>query len=90
MSTDEGRSETRVSDRGMVTIPAAVRHRLDIEPGDRLRWEVSDGGGLRVEVVRQRFGAFDGAETAEFGGDAVETHDLSGAEGEYGAVGEGN
>ena len=42
--------ETTVSDRGMVTIPAALRRRLDIEPGDKLRWEADDGE-LTVEVV---------------------------------------
>lgn len=80
MSSDDVPEETKVSDRGMVTIPAAIRRRLDIEPGDRLRWEVTDEGGLRAEVVRQRFGAFDGAPTADLGGDGLETHDLTGDE----------
>jgi bifunctional DNA-binding transcriptional regulator/antitoxin component of YhaV-PrlF toxin-antitoxin module len=35
MATDEPPRETKVSDRGMVTIPASLRDRLDIEPGDK-------------------------------------------------------
>ena len=72
--------ETKVSDRGMVTIPADVRHRLDIEPGDTLRWDVDDDGSIHVDVVQQRHGAFDDAPTAELGGDGLETHDLAGHE----------
>jgi len=36
MATEDGPAETTVSDRGMVTIPAAVRRRLDREAGDGL------------------------------------------------------
>jgi len=79
MATDERDAETKVSDRGMVTIPAEIRRRLDIDAGDKLRWVV-DSGDLTVEVVRQQYGAFDDAPTAELGGDAVETHDHAGYE----------
>jgi antitoxin PrlF len=72
--------ETTVSDRGMVTIPASLRRRLDIEPGDKLRWEVDDEGELSVEVVKQRYGAFDDFESVSMGGGGSETHDLAGNE----------
>ena len=72
--------ETKVSDRGMVTIPAALRRRLDIEAGDKLRWDVDDEGNLSVEVVKQRYGAFDDFEPVSMDGDAVETHDIAGHE----------
>jgi antitoxin PrlF len=81
MATEEGPQETKVSDRGMVTIPASLRRRLDIEAGDKLRWETDDEGNLSVEVVRQRYGAFDGDDLkAPMGGDGLETHDLAGSE----------
>lgn len=81
MTTDEPLEETEVSDRGMVTIPAAVRRRLDIEPGDKLQWDITADGDLVVEVVRQRYGAFaDDDKKADLGGDSTETHDLSGRE----------
>jgi len=51
MATNEGPEETTVSDRGMVTIPAALRRRLDIEPGDKLRWTTDAAGSLSVEIV---------------------------------------
>ena len=79
MATEDPPQETKVSDRGMVTIPASLRDRLDIEPGDKLRWHVEDGD-LTVEVVRQRYGAFDDFEAVPMGGDGLETHDLAGHE----------
>jgi len=80
MAAEEGFEETKVSDRGMVTIPADLRRRLDIEPGDKLRWKTDEEGNLSVEVVKQRYGAFDGFEPVSMGGDGSETHDLAGNE----------
>ena len=60
MAPNDVPEETTVSDRGMVTIPAEFRRRLDIEAGDKLRWDVDDEGNLSVEIVRQRYGAFAG------------------------------
>lgn len=80
MATEDGPAETAVSDRGMVTIPAAVRRRLDIEAGDKLRWTVTEEGNLSVEVLRQRHGAFDDFEPVAMGGDGLQTHDTAGHE----------
>lgn len=80
MAAENAPEETKVSDRGMVTIPAAFRRRLDIEPGDKLRWSIDEEGDLSVEVVRQRYGAFDDFEPVPMGGDGLETHDLAGYE----------
>jgi AbrB family looped-hinge helix DNA binding protein len=81
MATEDGPEETTVSDRGMVTIPASLRRRLDIEAGDTLRWGVDEDGNLSVAVVRQRYGAFaDDDLKAPMGGDGLETHDLAGHE----------
>lgn len=83
MATEGPSEQTKVSDRGMVTIPAEVRRRLDIEAGDKLRWSVTDEGTLTVEVVQQRYGAFDDFESAAMGGDGQETHNLTGDEPEF-------
>ncbi|WP_158055618.1 AbrB/MazE/SpoVT family DNA-binding domain-containing protein [Halorussus halophilus] len=81
MATEDTPEETKVSDRGMVTIPASLRHRLDIEAGDKLRWDVEDDGKLSVEIVRQRYGAFAEDDLkADLGEDSLETHDLAGYE----------
>ncbi|MEF8776328.1 MAG: AbrB/MazE/SpoVT family DNA-binding domain-containing protein [Haloarculaceae archaeon] len=81
MATEEGPDETKISDRGMVTIPAALRRRLDIEPGDKLRWDTDEAGELSVEVVKQRYGAFaDDDMKAPMGGNSLETHNLAGKE----------
>lgn len=81
MATEEAPEETKVSDRGMVTIPASLRRRLDIEAGDKLRWNVTEEGTLSVEVVRQRYGAFEDDDLkAPMGGSGHETHDLAGRE----------
>jgi len=44
MAAGEAPEETKVSDRGMVTIPADLRRHLDIEPGDKLRWNTDEEG----------------------------------------------
>ena len=81
MATEDAPEETTVSDRGMITIPASLRRRLDIEAGDKLRWNIDDKGDLSVEVVRQRYGAFeDDDKKAPMGGDGLETHDIAGHE----------
>jgi AbrB family looped-hinge helix DNA binding protein len=81
MATGDAPEETTVSDRGMITIPASLRRRLDIEAGDKLRWDVDKEGNLSVEIVRQRYGAFeDDDKKAPMGGDGLETHDIAGHE----------
>jgi len=81
MAAGEAPEETKVSDRGMVTIPADLRRHLDIEPGDKLRWNTDEEGNLSVEVVKQRYGAFEDDDMkAPMGGDSLETHDLTGNE----------
>jgi AbrB family looped-hinge helix DNA binding protein len=81
MAAGDAPEETTVSDRGMVPIPASLRRRLDIETGDKLRWETDDDGNLSVEIVRQRYGAFEDDDLkAPMGGDGKETHDLTGNE----------
>ena len=81
MAAEDGPQETTVSDRGMVTIPAALRQHLDIESGDKLRWTTDDEGNLSVEVLKQRYGAFqDDRMKSPMGGDSLETHNLAGDE----------
>lgn len=73
MATGDPVDETKVSDRGMVTIPADVRQRLDIAAGDKLRWRVDEDGDLCVEVIHQREGVFDDLDPVDVGEtDAVE------------------
>jgi AbrB family looped-hinge helix DNA binding protein len=74
MSSPEATDETTVNDSHSVTVPSEIRDRLDIEPGDKLRWTLGEDGKLRVEVVRQRYGAFADLEPIDIGEetDAVE------------------
>jgi AbrB family looped-hinge helix DNA binding protein len=81
MAAEDGPEETKVSDRGMVTVPATLRRRLDIERGDKLRWTIGDDDSLSVEVVHQREGVFDDFEPVDAGEtNAVEIEDDFGAE----------
>ncbi|MFC4358826.1 AbrB/MazE/SpoVT family DNA-binding domain-containing protein [Halobium salinum] len=81
MAADDAHEETKVSDRGMVTIPAEIRHRLGIDAGDKLRWGVDDDGNVTVEVVHQRDGVFDDFEPVDAGPtDAVEIEREFGSE----------
>lgn len=72
--------ETTVSDREMVTIPASVRRRLDIEAKDKLQWDVTEEGTLTVQVLRERYEAFDDFEAVSMGGGGLESHDAAGNE----------
>ena len=81
MTTERGPEETKVSDRGTVTIPAAFRRRLDIEPGDKLRWTTDEEGDIFVEIAHQREGVFDDFEPVDAGEtNAVEVESEFGAE----------
>jgi antitoxin PrlF len=83
MAANDIPEETKVNDRGMVTIPADIRHRLDVDGGDKLRWDITDEGELTVSIVRQRYGAFtDDDMKADLGGDS-DTHDFAGYEPEF-------
>jgi AbrB family looped-hinge helix DNA binding protein len=70
----ESDSETTVNGSYSVTVPADVRDRVDLEPGDKLRWSVDDDSRLVAEVVRERYGAFEDADPIDIGEetDAVE------------------
>ena len=81
MATDDTTRETVVNDSGMVTVPAEVRRRLDLGPGDKLRWQVSESDELHIEVIHQREGVFDDFEPVDGGEtDAVEAEQEFGAE----------
>jgi AbrB family looped-hinge helix DNA binding protein len=77
-------AETTVTDHGGATVPAELRDRLDIEPGDKLRWELEDDGTLTVEVKRQREGTFSDFEPYSSGSptNAAVIDDLAGADDE--------
>lgn len=56
-------AESTVNDSYGTTIPSEVRNALGeaVEPGDTVRWVVADGT-LSVEIVHERYGAFEDAE----------------------------
>jgi antitoxin PrlF len=80
MTTKETYSETTVNDSRSVTIPKDVCDELGVKPGDRVRWRVEDGE-LSVEIIRQRYGAFDDFEPVDIGEEtnAAEDHDIYGS-----------
>lgn len=80
MGTDIDPEETTVRDRGMVTVPAHIRDRLDIEAGDSFRWQVTGEDRIVIEINRQRTGAFDGFDAEPMAGDSMETHEMAGVE----------
>lgn len=67
MATNHATDETTVNDSFAVTIPADIRQQLDLEPGDKIRWAVDESGDLSVEIVKQRYGAFDDLEPIDIG-----------------------
>lgn len=79
-STMATSDETTVNDRGGTTIPARIRDELGIDSGDKIRWTVTEGGELTVEVVKQSTGVFSDFEPASMGGDGASAHNRTGAE----------
>lgn len=76
MSNGSVDSESKVSGN-QANIPAYIRQQLNIDDGDRLRWQIEDDGTLRVQIVQQRegtFSGFDGYE-GEAATDAESDHD---------------
>jgi antitoxin component of MazEF toxin-antitoxin module len=57
MSSERVDSESKVSGN-QANIPAHIRRELEIDDGDKLRWQIEDDGTLRVRVVQQRSGTF--------------------------------
>ena len=57
MSSESVDSESKVSGN-QANIPARIRRELEIDDGDKLRWQIEDDGTLRVRVVQQRSGTF--------------------------------
>lgn len=47
-------ADATVTPDGSVTIPEGIRERLDIKPGDRLRFRLADSVQLSVTPVRSR------------------------------------
>jgi AbrB family looped-hinge helix DNA binding protein len=57
-------SDAKVTSKGQITIPKAVRERLHLAPGDRVYFDIRDDGSVRF-VARNRplerlFGMLDG------------------------------
>ena len=42
--------ETTISKRGTTVVPASIRHRYNIQAGDRIAW-IDDGSTIRVAPV---------------------------------------
>jgi antitoxin PrlF len=45
--------QAKITSKGQITVPLAVRRALGVQPGDRLLFE-ADSGGIRVRPVRTR------------------------------------
>jgi antitoxin PrlF len=46
--------DATVTSKGQVTVPAQIRERLSVKPGDRLRFHLSDSGRLTVTAIHRR------------------------------------
>lgn len=76
LSSGPHTAETTVNDRFAVTVPAPIRNRLDIEPGDKIRWTLSEDGDLGVNVVKQSQNVLEGFEPVDMGEtNAADDHD---------------
>lgn len=61
------KNETTVNGSYSVTVPADVRDEVDLEAGDRLRWDVTEDGRLVAEIVRERYGVAEDLDPIDVG-----------------------
>ena len=54
MATEE--NESTIESGNTVRVPDETRQRADLQPGDRLRWTITDEGALVTTVVREASG----------------------------------
>lgn len=50
----------RITKSGQVTIPAEIRRKLELKPGDTVIWEVNERGRGEVQPVRYTIDELDG------------------------------
>jgi bifunctional DNA-binding transcriptional regulator/antitoxin component of YhaV-PrlF toxin-antitoxin module len=48
---DDADLRTEVTDSYTVEIPRSLRAELQLEPGDTIQWDITDGGRLLADVV---------------------------------------
>jgi bifunctional DNA-binding transcriptional regulator/antitoxin component of YhaV-PrlF toxin-antitoxin module len=77
MPTEETPGESKLDDDYTLRLPEQVRDRLDVQPGDKIRWTVTEDGDLSIEVIEQEYGAFEDAPVISLGG-AANDHDCMG------------
>jgi AbrB family looped-hinge helix DNA binding protein len=46
--------DATLTSKGQVTVPAGIRDRLGVKPGDQLRFHLADSGRLTVTPIRRR------------------------------------
>ncbi len=56
-------STSKVSDKGLTTIPKEIRERLGIKRGDVIRWIIDDRGSAIVRVVSDPYSTLKGRHT---------------------------
>ncbi len=69
-------TETKVTDANQTQVPAVLRRKYGVEPGDAVVWEETEEGEIRVRFRKRHepedlVGAFSGGR----GGDALEDKD---------------
>ena len=53
-------SEARMTSKGQITVPKAVRVRLNLKPGDRVLFVVEDDGTARLRAVNKSISSLTG------------------------------
>ena len=46
-------STAKVTSKGQITIPKAVREKLNLRPGDKVRFEIEDDGAARMRAMNR-------------------------------------
>ena len=48
------KAEATLTSKGQITVPAMIRQRLGVKPGDQMRFSLADSGELTVTAIKKR------------------------------------
>lgn len=75
----ERQPTAKVTVKGQITIPKSVREKLNLQPGDKVRFEVDDDGGARMKAMNRSIDDIVGMLKPYYDGPAISVEEMNDA-----------
>ena len=72
-------STAKVTSKGQITIPKHVREKLNLRPGDKVRFEIDDDGGARMKAMNRSIDDIVGMLKPYYDGPAITVEEMNDA-----------